>query len=47
MDDIPVSSRAARIEYAIRDVVIHKRSLGEVSLPSDFYSDQCEAATGS
>ena len=31
----------------IRDVVIHKRTLGEVSLPADFESDQCEAATGS
>ena len=31
----------------IRDVVIHKRALGEASLPSEFESDQCEAATGS
>ena len=31
----------------IRDVVIHKRALGEASLPSEFESDQCEAFTGS
>lgn len=31
----------------IRDAVIHKRALGQLSLPSDFESDQCEAATGS
>ena len=31
----------------IRDVVIHKRALGQAVLPSDFETDQCEAATGS
>jgi hypothetical protein len=31
----------------IRDVVIHKRTLGQASLPSDFESAQCEAFTGS
>ena len=31
----------------IRDIVIHKRTLGQASLPADFEPDQCEAATGS
>ena len=31
----------------IRDVVIHKRALGQAVLPSEFETDQCEAATGS